>query len=242
MTETTNEFPVTDKVSETSDLTAAVTEVLETQPTTPIKKQRIILHPDNLITIDKREYRLAANYREGFDIEQINERYSDVLNRYDYIVGDIGFEQLRLKGFFSDEQKKMPLDTRISSLQDYLYEYCNFGCAYFVLERLGPIEIQTQDPRNNQTRNRRNNNNNRKNRSQPGNQSKQNAHIKEKQSPNPRNKNQAGPKKKPFIKNRRDDEPKGNPKRETKPVTASNQEASKRNFTIRQTDATSKGE
>jgi hypothetical protein len=29
------------------------------------------------------------------------------------------------------------MDQRIDALEDYLYEFCNFGCAFFVLERLG---------------------------------------------------------------------------------------------------------
>ena len=41
-----------------------------------------------------------SDYREGFNAEKLGERYSDVLARYDYIVGDWGYEQLRLKGFF----------------------------------------------------------------------------------------------------------------------------------------------
>ena len=62
-------------------------------------------------------------------------RYSDVLLKYDYILGDWGYGQLRLKGFFDDRNQKSTYETKISTLQDYLYEYCNFGCAYFVLKK-----------------------------------------------------------------------------------------------------------
>ncbi|MCZ2970095.1 DUF1027 domain-containing protein, partial [Acinetobacter baumannii] len=27
-------------------------------------------------------------------------------------------------------------DTKISTLTEYLYEYCNFGCAHFVLRKV----------------------------------------------------------------------------------------------------------
>ena len=57
--------------------------------------------------------------------------------RYDYIVGDWGYEQLRLKGFFDKDNRKALPDQRIDMLEDYLYEYCNFGCAYFVIQRVG---------------------------------------------------------------------------------------------------------
>ena len=72
-----------------------------------------------------------SDYREGFNAEKLGERYSDVLARYDYIVGDWGYEQLRLKGFFRADNRRAHPDQRIDSLEDYLYEYCNFGCAYF---------------------------------------------------------------------------------------------------------------
>lgn len=86
--------------------------------------------------INQKEYKLLTNFRDGFNLESFNDRYSDVLNKYDFIVGDIGFDQLRLKGFFENYRKKVAVDQKISALEDYLYEYCNFGCAYFVLEKV----------------------------------------------------------------------------------------------------------
>ncbi|WP_027964343.1 YutD family protein [Halalkalibacillus halophilus] len=83
-----------------------------------------------------KNYELVHNYRDGFEEEVLGERFSDILVKYDYIVGDWGFGQLRLKGFFDDQNQKATYDTKISTLEDYIYEYCNFGCAYFVLKRL----------------------------------------------------------------------------------------------------------
>ncbi|MHA6260005.1 YutD family protein [Sporosarcina sp. CAU 1771] len=88
-----------------------------------------------MIVLDNWEYDLLINFREGFNEEILNERYSDVLLKYDYILGDWGYGQLRLKGFFDDRNQKATYETKISTLQDYLYEYCNFGCAHFVLKK-----------------------------------------------------------------------------------------------------------
>ena len=52
-------------------------------------------------------------------------------------LGDWGYGQLRLKGFFDDSNQKSTFDTKISTFQDYLYEYCNFGCAYFIVKKVG---------------------------------------------------------------------------------------------------------
>lgn len=53
----------------------------------------------NLIKVDQHYFELIENYRECFNEEQFIARYSDILDKYDYIVGDYGYDQLRLKGF-----------------------------------------------------------------------------------------------------------------------------------------------
>ncbi|WP_052158856.1 YutD family protein [Halobacillus sp. BBL2006] len=83
-----------------------------------------------------KKYELVENYREAFQQEDVEGRFSDILGKYDFVVGDWGYGQLRLKGFYDDQNSKATFDTKISTLEDYLYEYCNFGCAYFVLKRV----------------------------------------------------------------------------------------------------------
>ncbi|MBS4208528.1 YutD family protein [Bacillus sp. FJAT-50079] len=89
-----------------------------------------------MITINNQHYEVVEEFRDGFNEEAIRDRYSDILAKYDYIVGDWGYGQLRLKGFFSDHNQKASFDTKIGTLKEYLYEYCNFGCAYFVLKKM----------------------------------------------------------------------------------------------------------
>lgn len=88
------------------------------------------------ITINGDQYEIVKDYREAFDVRRLSERFSPILDKYDYIVADWGFEQLRLKGFYDNQNRKVPQDKKISQLEDYLYEYCNFGAPYFVLKRL----------------------------------------------------------------------------------------------------------
>jgi uncharacterized protein YutD len=101
-----------------------------------------------MITINHMNFELIENYREAFDEEQFIEKYSEVLNKYDYIVGDIGYEKLRLAGFFRDNKKKVDRDKKFSTIQDYLYEYCNFGCAYFILRKVPKAELKEMDEEN----------------------------------------------------------------------------------------------
>lgn len=95
-----------------------------------------------MITIDHMNFELMENYRDAFDEEQFMGKYSEVLNKYDYIVGDIGYEKLRLAGFFRDNKKKVERDKKYSAIEDYLNEYCNFGCAYFVLRKVTKAELK----------------------------------------------------------------------------------------------------
>ena len=57
--------------------------------------------------IDKLQYfELIEEYRECFDEEIFSARYSDILDKYDYVVVDYGYDQLRLKGFYKDSNKR----------------------------------------------------------------------------------------------------------------------------------------
>ncbi|MBF0780057.1 YutD family protein [Granulicatella sp. 19428wC4_WM01] len=84
--------------------------------------------------IDKREYELVIDYRNAFQVDAFQDRYTKLLQKYHYIVGDWGHEQLRLKGFYQEKTKNVDPLTKINTLEDYLKEYCAFGCAYFVLK------------------------------------------------------------------------------------------------------------
>ncbi len=53
-----------------------------------------------MLTICGQHYEVVQDEKEGWDEEAFKARYSDVLTKYDYIVGDWGYNQLRLRGFF----------------------------------------------------------------------------------------------------------------------------------------------
>lgn len=91
-----------------------------------------------VIEIEGQTFEVVQNVREGWDKEVFAERYNEILNKYDYIVGDWGYRQLRLRGFYDDKNNraKPSFDAKISTLDEYINEYCNFGCAYFVLKKV----------------------------------------------------------------------------------------------------------
>lgn len=90
------------------------------------------------IQINERAYLLLKNYRDAYDSQKLATRFSVFLEKYDYLVGDIAANQLRLRGFYKEGTDGVPRSQQINTLQDYLYEEINFGAPYFVLQNLEP--------------------------------------------------------------------------------------------------------
>ncbi|KXT76438.1 YutD family protein [Streptococcus sp. DD12] len=104
------------------------------------------------VQAEGRQFELVYNSQEGFDTESFTQRYSDWLCQYDFIVGDWGNDQLRLKGFYETSKKG---ENTISRLEDYLQEYCNFGCDYFVLKNTQPQKVTYQEEKDYRRKDRR---------------------------------------------------------------------------------------
>lgn len=147
----------TTQLADSQTLAAAIEA--ETKNSELTKGELVTRIAENEYMVGNRQYVLVANHRDGFDAQKLGERYSDVLARYDYIVGDWGYDQLRLKGFFDVDNKKALPEQRIDTLEDYLYEYCNFGCAYFVIQRVGTKKEKAQHRKNKKKNNHNHNQN-----------------------------------------------------------------------------------
>ena len=106
----------------------------------PDEDQEIVRIDSKLFKFSDVEFKLIEDHQEAFDLEMMKTRYTDYLLKYDYIVGDISYEKLRLRGFYEDYRKGIPIDMKISNLEDYLVEYCSFGCQYFVFERVNKVK------------------------------------------------------------------------------------------------------
>lgn len=136
---------------------------------------------DETVQINEKTYRIAINYREGFDVVAFRGRYEEFFTKFDFIVGDWAHDQLRLKGFYQLQTKGVPRDQTIDFLEDYIKEHCSYEAKYFVLGtnqaleefqkienegRLmsigGNIHAQKQSSRPNHRRRRRNSSRNRR--------------------------------------------------------------------------------
>ena len=89
-----------------------------------------------MFNINNQDYKLIKNYRDAFDIEDVKDKVTDYYSDYDYIVGDIAYNKLRLKGFYSEKNKKVKGLNNIKNLDNYLKDFCAPDCKYFVLEKV----------------------------------------------------------------------------------------------------------
>jgi uncharacterized protein YutD len=117
------------------------------------------------ILINNRPYVLVHNYRDAYEQQMMAARFSDFLEKYDYLVGDIAADQLRLRGFYKDGVEGVPRNQQISSLEDYIFEETNFGAPFFVLQNLEPHVVEDEEEQPVQRRKRRSNGNHRRSKS-----------------------------------------------------------------------------
>lgn len=87
------------------------------------------------VEINDIKYEIIKDYRDAFNLEEFESRLTDYFKDYDYVVGDIAYGKLRLKGFYDDKNQKANKINKYSSLDKYIEENCAYGCKYFVAKR-----------------------------------------------------------------------------------------------------------
>ena len=83
--------------------------------------------PASVVETEVGTFEIIKNYRDAFETKAFTERYVKYFDQYPYIVGDISADKLRLKGFNSNNEKK---------IFDYLMESATPNAPYFILKRI----------------------------------------------------------------------------------------------------------
>ena len=86
------------------------------------------------IKINGTLYTLERNYKDGFDLTEVENKLTDYFDGYDYIFGDWSYGKLRLKGFM--EEKKSNKINNIKFIDDYIKKYCSYECKYFLMKKV----------------------------------------------------------------------------------------------------------
>ena len=95
------------------------------------------------IEVENREYELINDYKDAFDREEFENKYTDYFYDYDYIVGDIAYGKLRLKGFYDEKNKKVNKINNYKNVDSYLKKYCAVDCKHFILHKVNNNERKT---------------------------------------------------------------------------------------------------
>ena len=72
------------------------------------------------IEINNNKYELIKNYKDAFEIEEFLSKCTEYFKDYDYIVGDIAYGKLRLKGFYDEKSKKVNKINNFKNVEEYL--------------------------------------------------------------------------------------------------------------------------
>ncbi len=88
------------------------------------------------IEIENNKYELIKNYKDAYSEEEFTNRYTDYFYDYDYIVGDIAYGKLRLKGFYDEKNKKANKINNFKFVDNYLKNNCANDCKYFILKKV----------------------------------------------------------------------------------------------------------
>lgn len=88
------------------------------------------------IEVENHKYELIKNYKDAFNQEEFSEKYTDYFYDYDYIVGDIAYGKLRLKGFYDEKNKKVNKINNYKNVNQYLISNCANDCKHFILKKI----------------------------------------------------------------------------------------------------------
>ena len=88
------------------------------------------------IIVNNSTYELIENYRDAFDENDFLSKFTDFFYDYDYIVGDIAYGKLRLKGFYDSSNKKVKKINDYNYVSKYLKEMCANDCKHFILHKI----------------------------------------------------------------------------------------------------------
>ena len=87
------------------------------------------------VKVNNNEYELIKNYKDAFDKEEFLSKCTDYFYDYDYIVGDIAYGKLRLKGFYDENSKKAKKINNFKDVEDYIANYCANDCKHYIVKK-----------------------------------------------------------------------------------------------------------
>lgn len=88
-----------------------------------------------IVEVQNKKYRLIKDHKDAFEEEDFINHYTDFFVDYDYLVGDIAYGKLRLKGFYDNKNKKAKEINNYKNINKYLENDCAVDCKYYILKK-----------------------------------------------------------------------------------------------------------
>ncbi|MBE6149508.1 MAG: DUF1027 domain-containing protein [Firmicutes bacterium] len=88
------------------------------------------------IILDNKEYELEKNYKDGFDLDELKNKYTEYFEGYDYILGDWAYNKLRLKGFCDKKNSLFNDINDYKKIESYIKDNCAYECRYFIIKKI----------------------------------------------------------------------------------------------------------
>lgn len=92
------------------------------------------------ITIHNKKYQVMNNYKDAINIEELESKLTDYFDDFDYIVGDIAYNKLRLKGFNSKTNKNFKPINDVDKVNEYILKQCAYGCRWFMISEVKDLK------------------------------------------------------------------------------------------------------
>lgn len=86
--------------------------------------------------INNKEYELIKDKNEIFNLEEVESLVTEYFDDFDYILGDMSYGKIRLKGFNDKKNKNYKKINAIEMLDEYLEKYCAYNAKYFLLKKV----------------------------------------------------------------------------------------------------------
>lgn len=88
------------------------------------------------VTIYSTRYEIIKDYKNGFNEEEVINKFTEYFIPYDYILGDWAYNKLRLKGFCDSDNEIYNKTNDINNIENYIKNNCAYGCKYFVMKKV----------------------------------------------------------------------------------------------------------
>ena len=87
------------------------------------------------IKINENDYNIVKDDDNIINVEELSEMITDYFDDFDYILGDVAYNHLRLKGFNKKDNPHFNKINDYNKIDEYISNKCAYGCKYFIIEK-----------------------------------------------------------------------------------------------------------